>query len=57
MQFKRDFNVHIWQLQHVLEHVFLEEQVDSIKKLGDYVTQLARVGAGLGEFTFDKTLQ
>jgi len=44
-------------LQHVLEHVFLEEQVDSIKKLGDYVTQLARVGAGLGEFTFDKTLQ
>jgi ferritin heavy chain len=33
---------------------FLEEQVDSIKQLGEYVTQLKRVGSGLGEYMFDK---
>lgn len=36
-----------------LEH-FLEEQVDSIKMLGEYVTTLKRVGPGLGEYMFDK---
>lgn len=33
---------------------FLEEQVTSIKELGEYVTNLKRVGSGLGEYMFDK---
>lgn len=33
---------------------FLEEQVESIKKLADIVTKLKRVGPGLGEYLFDK---
>ena len=41
-----------------LEGTFLQEQVEAIKKLGDYATNLKRCGAGLGEFQFDKlTLQ
>lgn len=35
------------------EH-YLEEQVDAIKELGDFVTNLKRVGPGLGEYLFDK---
>ena len=45
------------QLSHVLEHDYLEEQVNAIKQLGDYVRMLERVGQGLGEYTFDKDLQ
>jgi len=42
----------------LLEDEFLEEQVDSIKKLGDMITKLKRAGpAGLGEYIFDKELQ
>ena len=37
-----------------LEKEFLEEQVESIKKLSEYVTNLKRVGPGLGEYMFDK---
>ncbi|XP_069505502.1 ferritin, higher subunit-like [Ambystoma mexicanum] len=40
-----------------LETVYLQEQVKTIKKLGDYVTNLKRVGVpqmGLGEYLFDK---
>ena len=40
-----------------LESHYLEEQVEAIKKLGDYITNLKRVGApqnGLGEYLFDK---
>lgn len=37
-----------------LESNYLEEQVDAIKQLSDYVTNLKRVGPGLGEYTFDK---
>jgi len=37
-----------------LETEYLNEQVESIKKLGDYVTNLKRVGSGLGEYMFDK---
>lgn len=33
---------------------FLEEQVESIKEIGEYVTKLKRVGPGLGEYLFDK---
>jgi len=43
-------------LASVLEHVYLDEQVDSIKQIGDYVRQLERVGDGLGEYMFDKDL-
>jgi ferritin heavy chain len=37
-----------------LEGEFLTEQVESIKQLADYVTQLKRCGPGLGEYMFDK---
>ena len=37
-----------------LEDEFLEEQVKSIKELTDYITNLKRVGPGLGEYTFDR---
>lgn len=41
-------------LQNFLEGEFLDEQVESIKQLSDYVTNLKRVGPGLGEYLFDK---
>ena len=37
-----------------IEEHFLEEQVESIKQFSDYVTNLKRVGCGLGEYQFDK---
>ena len=41
-----------------IEGNFLEEQVESIKQFSDFVTNLVRVGPGLGEYQFDKlTLQ
>ncbi|XP_053406915.1 yolk ferritin-like [Mercenaria mercenaria] len=43
-------------LSHILEHDYLDEQVESIKKVADYIRQLERVGDGLGEYTFDKDL-
>ena len=46
------------QFTDFLESEFLTEQVEAIKKLSDYVTNLRRVGKGLGEYLFDKeTLQ
>jgi ferritin heavy chain len=39
-----------------LESEFLQEQVDAIKEIGDHVTNLKRVGEGLGVFMFDKQL-
>ena len=36
-----------------IEDNFLDERVQAIKELGDYLTQLNRVGTGLGEFIFD----
>lgn len=45
-------------LSNFLEEVFLTEQVESIKQLGDMITRLNRAGPqGLGEFMFDKELQ
>lgn len=41
------------QMCDFLESEFLEEQVKSIKEIGDHVTQLKRVGPGLGEYTYD----
>jgi ferritin heavy chain len=37
-----------------IETHYLTEQVEAIKKLGDYITNLKRVGTGLGEYMFDK---
>lgn len=37
-----------------IENHFLHEQVESIKELADFVTNLKRVGPGLGEYMFDK---
>jgi ferritin heavy chain len=36
-----------------IEETYLTEQVESIKELSDYVTQLKRCGTGLGEYMFD----
>jgi ferritin heavy chain len=44
-------------LTNYLEEEFLDEQVESIKQYGDYITNLRRVGPGLGEFIFDKELE
>lgn len=41
-----------------LESEFLDEQVESIKNLGDLITRLKRAGPqGLGEYLFDKDLK
>ncbi|CAH3020570.1 unnamed protein product, partial [Porites evermanni] len=42
------------QMMDFIEENFLEEQVESIKQFSDYVTNLKRVGPGLGEYQFDK---
>ncbi|CAF1035356.1 unnamed protein product [Rotaria sordida] len=41
-------------LTDYLEGEFLEEQVKSIKEYAGYITNLRRVGPGLGEYIFDK---
>jgi len=35
---------------------FLQEQAEAIKTVSEYVSQLRRVGKGLGVFEFDKYL-
>ena len=40
-----------------IETDYLTEQVESIKKLGDYVTTLKRVGSGLGEYMVDRQIE
>merc|ERR1711893_405924 len=46
------------QMSDFIEGNYLTEQVEAIKELSDYVTQLKRCGTGLGEYLFDKhTLQ
>ncbi|GFO23301.1 ferritin [Plakobranchus ocellatus] len=46
------------QMADFIESEFLEEQVEAIKEIGDHLTNLRRVGPGLGEYIFDKeTLQ
>ncbi|KAK3101695.1 hypothetical protein FSP39_005569 [Pinctada imbricata] len=44
------------QMADFIESEFLEEQVEAIKEISDYITQLKRVGPGLGEFHFDQKL-
>jgi len=41
-------------LTSYLEDEFLDEQVKSIKEYAEYITNLKRVGPGLGEYIFDK---
>ncbi|RWS04658.1 ferritin-like protein [Dinothrombium tinctorium] len=41
------------QLSDFIETHYLTEQVEAIKKLGDYITSLKRNGPGLGEYMFD----
>ena len=45
------------QMTDFLEGTFLNEQVDAIKELADKITNLKRVGDGLGVFLFDKDLK
>ncbi|KAK9872151.1 hypothetical protein WA026_016205 [Henosepilachna vigintioctopunctata] len=40
-----------------LETYYLQEQVDAIKEIADHVTNLKRVGEGLGVYMFDQKLQ
>ncbi|XP_069102653.1 soma ferritin-like [Argopecten irradians] len=42
------------QFMDFLEGEYLEEQVEDIKKISDHITNLKRVGTGLGEYMFDK---
>lgn len=42
------------QMADFLESEYLEEQVKSIKEIGDHITNLKRVGPGLGEYMYDK---
>jgi len=43
------------QMCDFIENEYLTEQVESIKQLSDYITQLKRCGVtGLGEYIFDK---
>jgi ferritin heavy chain len=44
-------------LTDFLEEKFLDDQVQSISKLGIMITRLKRAGPGLGEYLFDKELE
>lgn len=43
-----------YQFADWIESNFLTEQVEAIKELSDHITNLKRVGTGLGEYMFDK---
>jgi ferritin heavy chain len=45
------------QMTDFIEGHYLTEQTEAIKDLSDKITNLKRVGPGLGEFMFDKELQ
>uniref|UniRef100_A0A915CST7 Ferritin n=1 Tax=Ditylenchus dipsaci TaxID=166011 RepID=A0A915CST7_9BILA len=45
------------QMCDFVEDKFLREQVESIEEIGKIITQLKRVGKGLGEFMFDKEFE
>ena len=42
------------QMTDYLEGEFLKEQVEAIKEISDHITNLKRVGEGLGVYMFDK---
>ncbi|XP_072444415.1 ferritin heavy chain A-like [Chiloscyllium punctatum] len=69
LQMEKDVNQHLLDLHKLssghtephlcdfLERHYLDEQVKMIKKLGDHITNLKRLGApenGLGEYLFDR---
>jgi len=66
LQLERDVNESLLNLHELaskhcdphltdfIEEEFLDEQVKSMKKIGDHITNLKRVGTGLGEYQFDK---
>jgi len=43
-----------FQFADWIESNFLTEQVEAIKELSDHITNLKRVGPGLGEYMYDK---
>jgi len=45
------------QMADFIEGTYLTEQTEAIKDLSDKITNLKRVGTGLGEYMFDKELQ
>ena len=45
------------QFADFIEGNYLTEQTEAIKDLSDKITNLKRVGTGLGEYMFDKELQ
>lgn len=49
-----DSMVLYFQMCDFIENHYLTEQVEAIKELADYVTNLKRVGPGMGEYLFDK---
>lgn len=42
------------QMCDFIETHYLTEQVEAIKQLADFITNIQRVGPGLGEYLFDK---
>ncbi|XP_062590804.1 soma ferritin-like [Saccostrea cucullata] len=44
------------QMTDFIETHYLEEQVNAIKEISDHITQLKRVGSGLGEYEYDRRL-
>jgi len=45
------------QMMDYIEGEYLKEQVEAIKDLSDKITNLKRVGPGMGEWHFDRELQ
>ena len=45
------------QVQDFLDSNFLHENVDTIKQLGEYITELKKVETGHGEWHFDHSLK
>jgi ferritin heavy chain len=41
-------------LTNYIEEKFLDDQVDSMRQIAGYITNLKRVGPGMGEYLFDK---
>lgn len=42
------------EMMSFIENEFLHEEIEFIKKLGDHISNLKRVGKGLGEYQFDR---
>lgn len=68
LQLEKTVNLSLLKIHHLasthndshladyLEEHFLDEPVRAIKQLSDYVSNLHRVGTGMGEYMFDKHL-